>query len=47
LELARHPDFQDKLRAEIYANSAAIAADLAYENMPLLNAFLKVRVLWG
>ncbi|KAJ7743663.1 cytochrome P450, partial [Mycena olivaceomarginata] len=41
LELARHPDFQDKLRAEIYANSAAIVADLAYENMPLLNAFLK------
>ncbi|KAJ7865050.1 cytochrome P450 [Mycena olivaceomarginata] len=41
LELARHPDFQDKLRAEIYANLAAIATNLAYENMPLLNAFLK------
>jgi cytochrome P450 len=45
LELARHPDFQDKLRAKIYASLAAIATNLAYENMPLLNAFLKIRVL--
>ncbi|KAF8183072.1 cytochrome P450 [Mycena galopus ATCC 62051] len=41
LELARHPDFQDKLRAEIYTNLGANATNMAYENMPLLNAFLK------
>ncbi|KAJ7304883.1 cytochrome P450 [Mycena albidolilacea] len=41
LELARHPDFQDKLRAEIYSNLGANATNMAYENMPLLNAFLK------
>ncbi|KAJ7894166.1 cytochrome P450 [Mycena olivaceomarginata] len=41
LELARHPDFQDKLRAEIYSNLGANATDMAYENIPLLNAFLK------
>jgi cytochrome P450 len=31
LALARHPDFQDKVRAKIYANFAAIATDLVYE----------------
>ncbi|KAF7344262.1 Cytochrome P450 [Mycena venus] len=41
LELARHPDFQDKLRAEIYSNLGTNATNMAYENMPLLNAFLK------
>ncbi|KAF7349931.1 Cytochrome P450 [Mycena venus] len=41
LELARHPDFQEKLRAEIYSNLGANATNMAYENMPLLNAFLK------
>ncbi|KAF8200450.1 cytochrome P450 [Mycena galopus ATCC 62051] len=41
LELARHPDFQEKLRAEIYSNAANNASSLVYENMPLLNAFVK------
>ncbi|KAJ7458483.1 cytochrome P450 [Mycena latifolia] len=39
LELARHPEFQEELRAEIlsYGNPTSEA----YENMPLLNAFVK------
>ncbi|KAJ7764299.1 cytochrome P450 [Mycena metata] len=41
LELARHREFQDELRAEIYSNLGANATNMAYENMPLLNAFLK------
>ncbi|KAJ6477923.1 cytochrome P450 [Mycena vitilis] len=40
MELARHPDFQDKLRAEIVGASAS-ARNAAYDSMPLLNAFLK------
>ncbi|KAJ7262937.1 cytochrome P450 [Mycena rebaudengoi] len=41
-ELAIHPDFQNKLRAEIHANSASHAdGDAVYEHMPLLNAFIK------
>ncbi|KAF7378481.1 Cytochrome P450 [Mycena sanguinolenta] len=36
LELARHPEFQQKLRAEIQSNVGA-----SYENMPVLNAFIK------
>ncbi|KAF8205201.1 cytochrome P450 [Mycena galopus ATCC 62051] len=40
LELARHPDFQYKLRAEIH--SSRITGEIpAYDNMPLLNAFIK------
>ncbi|KAJ6473338.1 cytochrome P450 [Mycena vitilis] len=35
LELARAPDFQEQLRREIVQNG------LAYDNMPLLNAFIK------
>ncbi|KAJ6467433.1 cytochrome P450, partial [Mycena sanguinolenta] len=35
LELAKHPDFQEKLRAEIQSNGAS------YDNMLLLNAFIK------
>ncbi|KAF7375758.1 Cytochrome P450 [Mycena sanguinolenta] len=41
LELARHPDFQDRLRAEIYSTLGGSNASLAYETMPLLNAFVK------
>ncbi|KAJ7479483.1 cytochrome P450 [Mycena latifolia] len=41
LELARHPDFQDKLRAEIYSNPRTGIKDVGYDNMPLLNAFIK------
>ncbi|KAJ7435067.1 cytochrome P450 [Mycena latifolia] len=41
LELARHPDFQDKLRAEIYSNPRTGVKDVGYDNMPLLNAFIK------
>ncbi|KAJ6467372.1 cytochrome P450 [Mycena sanguinolenta] len=36
LELAKHPDFQEKLRAEIQSNIGA-----SYDNMLLLNAFIK------
>jgi hypothetical protein len=39
-ELAKNTDFQEELRAEIYS---AIGGDIAYDNMPLLNAFIKVR----
>ncbi|KAJ6457666.1 cytochrome P450 [Mycena sanguinolenta] len=41
LELARHPDFQDRLRAEIYSALGGKNPSLAHENMPLLNAFLR------
>ncbi|KAJ7262930.1 cytochrome P450, partial [Mycena rebaudengoi] len=41
-ELALHPEFQNKLRAEIHANFASRAeGDAVYEHMPLLNAFIK------
>ncbi|KAF7375701.1 Cytochrome P450 [Mycena sanguinolenta] len=40
LELAKHPDFQDRLRAEIYS-ALGNNTSPAYENMPLLNAFLR------
>ncbi|KAJ7159039.1 cytochrome P450 [Mycena crocata] len=42
-ELARHPDFQEKLRAEIHTiRGAAVNINtVALENMPLLNAFIK------
>ncbi|KAJ6457597.1 cytochrome P450 [Mycena sanguinolenta] len=36
LELAKHPEFQEKLRVEIQSNSGA-----SYDTMPLLNAFIK------
>ncbi|KAJ7669943.1 cytochrome P450 [Mycena polygramma] len=38
LALARHPDFQDKLRAEIHST---IGRKASYDSMPLLNAFIK------
>ncbi|KAJ7255092.1 cytochrome P450 [Mycena haematopus] len=36
LELAKHPEFQEELRVEIQSNLGA-----PYDNMPLLNAFIK------
>ncbi|KAJ7843936.1 cytochrome P450 [Mycena leptocephala] len=41
LELARRPDLQNKLRDEIHATISASSGDVAYDNMPLLNAFIK------
>ncbi|KAJ7742960.1 cytochrome P450 [Mycena maculata] len=41
LELARHPEFQARLRDEI--RSRAGGHDGAYDDMPLLNAFIKAR----
>ncbi|KAF7354254.1 Cytochrome P450 [Mycena venus] len=40
LELARRPDLQNKLRDEIHATISG-SRDAAYDNMPLLNAFIK------
>jgi hypothetical protein len=37
LELARNPEFQEKLRAEIHSSSGTVS----YDSMPLLNAFIK------
>ncbi|KAJ7355268.1 cytochrome P450 [Mycena albidolilacea] len=42
LELARAPDFQEKLRAEIHATmGSARTSGAAYDSMPLLNALIK------
>ncbi|KAJ6557025.1 cytochrome P450 [Mycena vulgaris] len=41
VELARHPHFQDQLRAEIQSNLGANRHNVPYDNMPLLNAFIK------
>ncbi|KAJ7764292.1 cytochrome P450 [Mycena metata] len=41
LELARHPEFQHQLRAEIHASLRGPYRTSAYESMPLLNAFIK------
>ncbi|KAJ6562234.1 cytochrome P450 [Mycena capillaripes] len=38
LELARNPEFQDQLRAEIHSS---LGATVLYDSMPLLNAFIK------
>jgi hypothetical protein len=44
LELAKDPELQENLRAEIHATVGnARASSVAYDNMPLLNAFIKVR----
>ncbi|KAJ7473355.1 cytochrome P450 [Mycena latifolia] len=40
LELARNPEFQDKLRAEVHSARAG-NRHLAYDTLPLLNAFIK------
>ncbi|KAF7340248.1 Cytochrome P450 [Mycena venus] len=39
--LRMHPDFQDKLRAEIHSNVGGGTGNVAYDNMPLLDAFIK------
>ncbi|KAJ7238826.1 cytochrome P450 [Mycena haematopus] len=41
LELARHPDFQHKLRTEIRSSRGAGSGNPAHDSMPLLNAFIK------
>ncbi|KAJ7277659.1 cytochrome P450 [Mycena rebaudengoi] len=41
LELARNPDFQERLRAEVYSASGEGAGHVSYDNMPLLNALIK------
>ncbi|KAJ6494545.1 cytochrome P450 [Mycena sanguinolenta] len=41
LELARHPQFQQELRAEIHRFLASTSDGFMYDNMPLLNAFIK------
>ncbi|KAK7002331.1 cytochrome P450 [Favolaschia claudopus] len=40
-ELGKNIDFQNSLRAEIHAALSANASDVAYDSMPLLNAFIK------
>jgi cytochrome P450 len=45
LELARNPELQKILRAEIHSVvGAAVLGNIAYDRMPMLNAFIKVRV---
>ncbi|KAK7008386.1 cytochrome P450 [Favolaschia claudopus] len=41
LELAQNIDFQDQLRAEIHSSLGTGGGAAVYENMPLLNAFIK------
>ncbi|KAJ7927254.1 cytochrome P450, partial [Mycena leptocephala] len=41
LELARQPDLQDKLRGEINSFLGANGRNVTYDNMPLLDAFIK------
>ncbi|KAJ7238128.1 cytochrome P450 [Mycena haematopus] len=41
LELARNPEFQEKLRAEIHSFLGTASGTLVYDTMPLLNAFIK------
>jgi cytochrome P450 len=42
LALARHPEFQKQLRAEIHSVLRTQSTSILYDNMPLLNAFIKV-----
>jgi hypothetical protein len=45
LELARNPELQEILRAEIHSAFGAGGFDnIAYDRMPFLNAFIKVRI---
>ncbi|KAJ7122200.1 cytochrome P450 [Mycena epipterygia] len=41
LELARHPEFQEQLRAEIHSTLGASLQHVGYDSMPLMNAFIK------
>jgi hypothetical protein len=43
VELSRAPGFQEKLRAEIHSTLGYTrSTEVAYDGMPLLNAFIKV-----
>ncbi|KAJ7442364.1 cytochrome P450 [Mycena galericulata] len=42
LELAKNLDLQHRLRAEIHSMVGACGRNVTYDNMPLLNAFVKV-----
>ena len=45
-ELAKHPEFQERLRVEIHSTMGrSVGAEFAYDNMPVLNAFIKVNGL--
>jgi hypothetical protein len=44
-ELAKHPKFQEMLRAEIHSSLGEDHRNDVYDKMPLLNAFIKVGVL--
>ncbi|KAJ7196434.1 cytochrome P450 [Mycena pura] len=41
IELAKNPQFQDSLRVEIHAAFGTDRENIPYDNMPLLNAFIK------
>ncbi|KAJ6629771.1 cytochrome P450 [Mycena sp. CBHHK59/15] len=42
VELSRAPEFQEKLRAEVHSTLGYTrSAEVAYDGMPLLNAFIK------
>ncbi|KAJ6473420.1 cytochrome P450 [Mycena vitilis] len=41
LELARRPELQNELRAEIHSTVSSSGGSVVYDNMPLLNAFIK------
>ncbi|KAJ6532134.1 cytochrome P450 [Mycena vulgaris] len=45
-ELAKDPEFQEKLRMEIHSYVEGSKSGIAYDNLPLLNAFIK-RLLSG
>ncbi|KAJ7091708.1 cytochrome P450 [Mycena crocata] len=46
LELAKRPDLQEKLRVEIHSSLSAGAGHTVYDNMPLLNAIIKVGIAY-
>ncbi|KAK6984158.1 cytochrome P450, partial [Favolaschia claudopus] len=41
LELAQRPELQARLREEIYTTLSTAGSSVQYDNMPLLNAFIK------
>ncbi|KAJ7198981.1 cytochrome P450, partial [Mycena pura] len=41
IELAKNPQFQDSLRAEIHAAIGINPENIPYDSLPLLNAFIK------
>ena len=46
-ELAKNGELQESLRAEIHATLGTGRENIPYDSMPLLNAFIKVRVMIG